>query len=216
MNNLNPNNFNPIGYWKQRYRGGGNSGAGSYGRLACYKVDFINAFTRENNVLDLLDLGCGDGSVMQRLKVPRYVGVDISETALAHCRALALNDPSRQFYLRSELRGSRRAAMTLSMDVIFHLTDDEGFAEYMETLFQLANRFVVIYASNADATWNSCHVRHRRFTDYVQENLPAWRLAAHCPNPYPFKPDLPDDTSFADFFVFTRFGEACTVPLPAS
>jgi len=209
------NNFNPIAYWKQRYGSGGNSGAGSYGRLACYKVDFINAFTRENNVIELLDFGCGDGSVMQRLVVPRYIGVDISETALAHCRALALNDASRQFYLRSELHPSRRAGMTLSMDVIYHLTEDAGFAEYMETLFELASRFVVIYASNADAAWNSPHVRHRRFTAYVRQNFPDWRLAAHCPNPYPFEPALPDDTSFADFFVFTRTGEACTIPIPA-
>jgi len=209
------NNFNPIAYWNQRYQSGGNSGAGSYGRLAKFKVDFINAFTRENNVLDLLDLGCGDGSVMHRLTVPRYVGVDISETALAHCRALVLNDPSRQFYLQSELNPNRRASMTISMDVIYHLTEDAGFADYMETLFGISNRFVVIYASNTDAAWSSPHVRHRRFTDWVQRSLPDWRLAAHCPNPYPFKPELPDETTFADFFIFARPGEACTVPVPA-
>jgi SAM-dependent methyltransferase len=209
------NNFNPIAYWKQRYQSGGNSGAGSYGRLARFKIDFINALTRDNNILDLLDFGCGDGSIMQHLKIPRYIGVDVSETALAHCRALVLTDPSREFYLRSELSPNRRASMTLSMDVIYHLTDDPGFADYMETLFDSANRVVVIYASNTDLAWNSPHVRHRRFTDYVQWNFPDWRLAAHCPNPYPFKADLPDDTSFADFFIFNRPGEACIIPVPA-
>ncbi len=209
------NNFNPITYWKQRYQTGGNSGAGSYGRLARYKADFINAFTRENNLLDLLDFGCGDGSVMQQLKVARYVGVDISETALAHCRALVLNDPSRQFYLPSELNPSRRASLTLSMDVIYHLTEDAGFADYMDSLFETADRFVIIYASNTDAGWNSPHVRHRRFTEHVRQGFPDWRLAAHCPNPYPFKPERSDETSFADFFVFTRLGEACAIPIPA-
>ena len=68
------NNFNPIAYWKQRYHSGGNSGAGSYGRLARFKTDFVNGFTAGNNVLDLLDFGCGDGSIMQQLTVPRYVG----------------------------------------------------------------------------------------------------------------------------------------------
>jgi hypothetical protein len=82
-------------------------------------------------------------------------------------------------------------------------------------LFEASNRFVVIYASNADAAWTSPHVRHRRFTDYVQNHCPNWRLVAHCPNPYPFNPNLPDDTSFADFFVFTRAREACTVMVPA-
>lgn len=209
------NNFNPIAYWKQRYQSGGNSGAGSYGRLAQFKADFINGFTRENGVMDLLDFGCGDGSVMQQLKIPRYVGVDVSETALAHCRALVLNDCSRQFYLRSELSFERHATLTLSMDVIYHLTDDPGFADYMKVLFDTSRRFVVIYASNTDAAWSSPHVRHRRFTDYVQWNFAEWRLAAHCPNPYPFNPNQPDDTSFADFFIFTRQGDACTIPVPA-
>jgi SAM-dependent methyltransferase len=209
------NNFNPVAYWKQLYQSGGNAGAGAYSRLANFKVDFINAFTRENNVLDLLDFGCGDGSVMHRLKIPRYVGVDISEAALAHCRALVLNDPSREFYLRSELNPNRRASMTLSTDVICHLTDDVGFADYMETLFDVANRFVVIYAGNTDAAWNSPHVRHRRFTEHVQWNFPDWRLVAHCPNPYPFKPEHSDETSLADFFIFARQGEACAVPVPA-
>jgi SAM-dependent methyltransferase len=209
------NNFNPVAYWKQRYQSGGNSGAGSYGRLARFKTDFINSFTQANNVLDLLDFGCGDGSIMQQLKVPRYVGVDISETALAHCRALVLNDPSRQFYLTSEISPNCRSSMSLSMDVIYHLTEDAGFAEYMETLFGVSKRFVVIYASNADAAWSSPHVRHRRFTSHVQQHLPDWRLAAHCPNPYPFDPALPDETSFADFFIFSRPGEPCVIPLPA-
>ena len=209
------NNFNPIAYWKQRYQSGGNSGAGSYGRLARFKTDFVNGFTAGNNVLDLLDFGCGDGSIMQQLTVPRYVGVDVSETALAHCRALVLNDASRQFYLRSELNPRRRAAMTLSMDVIYHLTEDGGFAEYMAGLFELADRFVVIYSSNTDLAWTSLHVRHRCFTEHVRREFPDWRLAAHCPNPYPFRPDLPDETSFADFFVFARNGEGCAVSIPA-
>jgi SAM-dependent methyltransferase len=209
------NNFNPIAYWKQRYESGGTSGAGSYGRLARFKVDFINAFTEANNVLDLLDFGCGDGSIMLRLKLPRYIGVDISETALAHCRALTLSDASRQFYLRSELSPSHRASLSLSMDVIYHLTEDAGFAKYMKTLFEVSNRFVVIYASNADAAWSSPHVRHRRFTSHVQQHFPNWRLAAHCPNPYPFDAHRPDETSFADFFIFTRLGEPCTIPVPA-
>ena len=208
------NSFDPVLYWKQRYHSGGNSGAGSYGRLANYKTDFINAFTHTNNVLEILDLGCGDGRIMQRLGVPRYIGVDVSETALGLCRAASLNDPSRRFYLWSERPLHQQAVMTLSMDVIYHLTEDRGFAEYMEALFGAASRFVVIYASNADAAWSSPHVRHRRFTDHVQRAFPDWRLAAHCPNPYPFRPDQPDETSFADFFIFTRSGAACTVPIP--
>jgi SAM-dependent methyltransferase len=210
------NMFNPIAYWNQRYQSGGNSGAGSYGRLAKFKADFINGFTAANNLLDILDFGCGDGSVMRQLTVARYTGVDVSETALAHCRALVLNDCSRSFFLLSELPAARKAAISLSMDVIYHLTDDTGFAEYMNSLFNASTRYVIIYASNTDAAWNSPHVRHRRFTTHVQHHFQNWRLIAHCPNPYPFNPELPDDTSFADFFVFARHGESCITPIPGT
>jgi SAM-dependent methyltransferase len=204
--------LNPIAYWKQRHQTG-TSGAGVPCSQARFKVDFINAFTHENNVRDLLDLGCGEGSIMQQLQIPRYVGVDISEAALAHCRALVLNDTSREFYLRSELNPNRRATLSLSMDVIEYLTDDAAFADYMETLFGLATRFVIVYANPNAPT------PHRRFTGHVQRHFADWRLAAHYPNPY--KPELPDE-SLADFFIFNRPGEPCGVlssthrPLPAA
>ena len=77
-----------------------------------------------------------------------------------------------------------------------------------------ARRFALIYASNADRNWTAPHVRHRRFTDHVAATQPDWRLLAHVPNPHPYDPDRPDETSFADFFVYARAGEGCTVRVP--
>jgi hypothetical protein len=123
-----------------------------------------------------------------------------------------LNDTSREFYLRSELNPNRRASLCLSMDVISHLTDDAAFADYMETLFGLSTRFVIVYARNADAATASEQIRHRCFTEHVQRHFAEWHLAAHCPNP--FKAELAEG-SLADFFIFSRFGEACAVPASA-
>jgi hypothetical protein len=72
----------------------------------------------------------------------------------------------------------------------------------MRHLFSSATRYVIVYASNHDAPSPAPHVRHRRFTDWVNLNEAAWHLESHTPNRYP--PSLSDggEVSFADFFVF--------------
>ena len=42
--------FDSAQYWRDRYRAGGNSGAGSYGRLAGFKAEIVNAFVREHDI----------------------------------------------------------------------------------------------------------------------------------------------------------------------
>ena len=86
------------------------------------------------------------------------------------------------------LDASVRAELALSIDVVFHLVEDAVFASYMHALFAHATRFVLIYSSNTDRNWSSPHVRHRRFTDYVADCRPEWRLLAHVPSRYPFDP----------------------------
>ena len=44
-------------YWEARYRDGGNSGAGSYGRLALFKARFLNDFVRSENVQSVIEFG---------------------------------------------------------------------------------------------------------------------------------------------------------------
>jgi hypothetical protein len=41
-----------------------------------------------------------------------------------------------------------RFDLELSLDVIYHLVEDEVFDAYMRSLFAHAGRFVVIYSSN--------------------------------------------------------------------
>ena len=41
---------NSTKYWKDRYMGKGNSGAGSYNKLAQFKADILNDFVVSNNV----------------------------------------------------------------------------------------------------------------------------------------------------------------------
>jgi SAM-dependent methyltransferase len=207
------NGFSSGAYWERRYGAGGHSGAGSCGRLAAFKAGVINGFVADNAIANVLDLGCGDGRLLSLLRVPDYVGVDVSTTALARCAA---QFPQHRFLPFGGLDASIRADLVLSVDVIFHLVEDAVFVSYMHALFGHAKRFVLVYSSNTDSDWSSPHVRHRRFTDYVTDCRPEWRLIAHLPNRYPFDPERPDETSFADFFVYGRHDAGCALRIPAA
>jgi hypothetical protein len=192
---------------------GGTSGMGSVGRLARFKATTINRFVAGNGITSMIDLGCGDASQLALLELPAdYVGVDVSPSALALC---STQFPERRFITPEVLRTLPPAELTLSLDVIYHLIEDDLFAATMRTLFAWATRFVVIYASNRDAAASSPHVRHRRFTDHVASTEPDWRLLAHLPNPYPYDHACPDKTSFADFFIYGRKDAPCSIVIPA-
>lgn len=212
--------FSSAGYWEARYRRGGRSGAGSYGRLADYKSAFINGFVQSNRIATVLDFGCGDGNLLSLLQLPAYIGVDVSPTAIAGCAGRFAARPNHRFRLFDELASADRAELTLSIDVIYHLIEERVFDSYLTELFTRAERFVLIYASNTDQPWPQGHVRHRRFTDPIACNYPDWRLVAHLPNPHPYAAEQPDTTSFADFFVYAKAAsdlgcEPCILTLPA-
>ena len=79
------NPFSSRDYWERRYRAGGHSGAGSCGRLAAFKAGVINGFVADNAIADVLDLGCGDGRLLSLLRVPAYIGVDVSRYRTGVC-----------------------------------------------------------------------------------------------------------------------------------
>jgi SAM-dependent methyltransferase len=206
--------FSSAAYWEARYRSGGTSGAGSYGRLATFKAAFINAFVADNGIEDVLDMGCGDGNLLSLLQVPRYIGIDVSATSLLLCAHRFGASERHIFMPAARLDELAPTGLAMSIDVLFHLTEDEIFKRHIDDLFGHATRFVLIYASNFDSDWPSPHVRHRRFSNLVAERWPSWRLLAHLPNRFPYDPKRPDDTSFADFFVYCRTMEPCVIRLP--
>ena len=205
--------FSSAAYWEARYRRGGTSGAGSYGRLASYKAAFINAFVADNAVDSVLDLGCGDGNLLSLLQIPHYIGVDVSVTSLSRCASRFVSPANYVFMHATQLDELAPIDMAMSIDVIFHLTEDQVFDRHIDDLFGHAARFVLIYASNFDSGWPSPHVRHRRFSNVVAQRWPMWELLAHLPSPFPYDPGRPDETSFADFFVYARARAECVIRL---
>lgn len=191
-------------YWLQRYAQGRNSGPGSYDQLATYKAEVLNQFVAEHDITTVIEFGCGDGNQLQLAAYPHYIGYDISPLALDLCRQRFADDPTKRFREMRDYAGET-ADLTLSLDVIYHLIEDATFDAYMRRLFQAATRHVIIYSSNKIEQDDVvvAHVRHRRFTDWVDQHMPAWPLHQHIPNRYPYHKD-PINGSFADFYIYTR------------
>lgn len=192
------------GYWQRRYSEGGHSGSGSYGRLAEFKARVLNSLVLEYGVSSVIEFGCGDGNQLGLARYDQYIGVDVSEQAVAICREKFENDASKAFFSVAEYHG-QSAELALSLDVIYHLVEDQAYQQYMQNLFQAATKYVVIYSSNRDdAQHNAEHVIHRKFSDWVDDNQKEFRLIKTIPNDYPFDGNSPDKTSLADFYVYRK------------
>ncbi|MEL7036749.1 MAG: hypothetical protein AAFO04_14170 [Cyanobacteria bacterium J06592_8] len=193
---------NSQDYWVERYDSGGDSGDGSYRELAKFKAEIINSFVEQNNVKTVIEYGCGDGSQLKLAQYPFYKGFDVSAKAVSMCKKTFLNDSTKAFMLMDDY-DSETAELTLSLDVIYHLVEDNIFTSYMDRLFDSSEHFVIIYSSNTDENLEgqSSHVKHRNFTKWVSDMKPRWHLMKHIPNKYPYQGDTRTG-SFADFFIY--------------
>lgn len=193
-----------LDYWESRYRSDGDSGPGSFGRLADFKARVLNDFVREHDIRTVIELGCGDGNQLDLAEYPSYTGVDVSLEAIERCRARFGTDQTKRFMLLDQLGAREKAELALSLDVIYHLVEDGVLEAHFRTLDRLATRYVILYTSDGTPQVDhpvKPHVRHRPIQDDVIRLLPHWRLISHIPNPYPWDPSDPS-TSFADFFVY--------------
>ncbi|MEP0263906.1 hypothetical protein [Dokdonia sp.] len=191
-------------YWEKRYVQEGDSGSGSYGRLSLYKAKFLNQFVEEKNIDSVIEFGSGDGHQLTLAEYPNYIGFDVSQKAIDLCETLFKDDNSKTFLLVTEENlKEKEAALTMSLDVIYHLVEDEVYTAYMETLFNTSSTYVIIYASNYDKRI-APHVLSRKFTTWVEENKTQWEMITHEKNPYPYDPSNPDHTSIADFYIYKK------------
>lgn len=192
-------------YWDQRYRKRQNSGSGSYGRLALFKANFINDFVRKHNISTVIDMGCGDGNQLTLAQYPKYIGFDVSKKAISICRQKFKGDKTKTFINASKLVDDNKynGDLVLSLDVIYHLIEDEVFMNYMNTLFSLSNNYVIIYSSNYEERIAE-HVKCRKFTLWVENNIQDFELIEMVPNEFPFDEALPATTSMSDFYIYKK------------
>jgi SAM-dependent methyltransferase len=185
-------------YWRRRYARGGDSGSGSYGAHAVAKAHFLNSFVADNRIASVIEFGCGDGNQLALADYPSYLGLDVSEAAIARCRRRFAGDASKRFMLVKSYSGEQ-ADLSLSLDVVYHVVEDEIYDAYMRMLFAAAQRFVVVFSTNSaeKSLRQKAHVRHRIFTSWVDENQNQWELVQVVPGEARSRPR-------ADFHVFAR------------
>lgn len=180
-------------YWERRYLKNGNSGAGSYGSNAAYKASILNQFTRNNNIKSVLEFGCGDGNQSRQFDFPDYIGLDVSPTAIEKCSELCKDDPSKQFFISDKTTTRLKAELAISLDVIYHLIEDEVYENYMKQLFAAATKYVIIYAWDVEER-KKYHVRHRKFTKWIENEIIDFQLIER----------LSKD-SYCDFFIYKKY-----------
>lgn len=196
-------------FWEEHYQKSGNSGTGSYGRLAEFKAEIVNRFMEKEEIRTTVEIGCGDGNQLSLIHYQNYTGIDVSAFIIEKNRMRYQDDPKKQFFCADADREkyiSCRYEMSISMDVIFHLLEDQVFYRYMEDLFLLAERFVVIYSSNHEEYTRWPEYRHRNFISYIQEKISGWELYQFIPNRYPYKIGMEESTSASDFYIFKKIG----------
>jgi hypothetical protein len=205
-------------YWEQRYAGGRDSGPGSYGKLAEFKAEVLNGFVRSRNVRSVIEFGCGDGNQLALAEYPAYTGLDVAKTAIARCAEHFGHDRTKRFLLYdpraiADTLSSLHAELALSLDVIYHLVEDETYEQYLLHLFSAAERFVIIYSSDTDENLSlqAPHVRHRKFSTWLEKNVPGWTMVEKIPNRFPCQGDDPGG-SVADFFIYQRRESKQTLP----
>ena len=188
-------------YWERRYSTGGNSGRGSYGPLADYKAKVINNFITTHRIQSVIEFGSGDGNQLSLFVPPRYLGLDVAGSAVQRLRERFAKDDTKTFHHYGPevdpAASGLRAELGLSLDVIYHLIEDHVFEKYMRDLFAASERFVIIYSSNTLSSGTEPHVRDRRFSEFIDAQVPHWKLAQHLENPY--RAD-----SRSDFYIYQR------------
>jgi ubiquinone/menaquinone biosynthesis C-methylase UbiE len=156
-----------------------------------------------------VEFGCGDGAILSNLNVNAYIGLDISSTVIKQCIRKFKSDKTKSFFIYySESFADNlhifESDAAFSIDVIFHLVDFELFEKYLEDLFSSALKLVVIYGADLDYKTETEHELYRKFTLYIENKFPEWKLEKVIKNRYPHTDNKEQQGSLSDFFLYIR------------
>lgn len=172
------------------------------------KAEIVNDFVRRERIRSVIEFGCGDGLQLALADYPEYIGLDVSEAALLQCAERFARDAKKSFFLYAPFSFVDRqqvfhADLALSLEVIFHLVEDEIYDRYMQHLFGAADRFVLICSTDVELDVGVPQRRHRRFSTWIDENASPWKCVTVIENPIADWGDSPLGAR-QDFFVYAR------------
>ena len=176
---------------------------GENDEITRYKAEFLNTFVKEQKINTVLELGCGDGSQLDLINYPQYIGVDLSPEALSICRMNFEEDLTKCFIEYNLLWDNPTQDLALSLDAISHFAEDGAFHNYMYDLFKTSHAYIIIYAANHNENTAS-GLKHRCFTDWINIYAKQWHRVAE-------KSAFPrhlEDKTHSRFHIFKK--ETCT------
>jgi len=152
-------------YWEERYRSGGNSGLGSYGHENQFKINYIKNIIQAHSIQSINDFGCGDGNQIEGLvDLVNYKGYDISKTAVEICKERYKDASNFNFSL--DFTDWTQADLCMSLDVLYHIVEDDLFYEYVMNLFNYSLSYILIYSVESNLL-RSHHAKSREFVQYI-------------------------------------------------
>jgi len=157
--------------------------------LATFKASILNNFVIKNDIKTVIEWGSGDCNQLSLANYKNYIGFDVSQTAINNCKKKFKDDKTKAFiYMNKNFKNTAKADLSISLDVIFHLIEDNVFNIYMKNLFDSSNKYVCIYSSNK-LMKSGKYVKHRIFTDWIEKYASnEWKLKEYIPNKFPFDP----------------------------
>lgn len=201
--------FSSMDYWENRYSAGGNSGSGSYNELALFKAEVINQLLDEHNIHSVIEFGVGDGNQLSLMKYRQYLGLDVSGTAIKNCIKKFNGDDSKSFMLYDPAcfvnnDAFLSADLVLSLDVIYHLIENNIYKKYINDIFSAGSKMVIIYSTNESLPQFSGHEKHRNFTADIERDVPEWRLLEVIMNEYSIEKYGEERGSRANFYIYIK------------
>jgi len=164
-------------YWEKRYKTGGNSGFGSHDAGSVkFKGDYISNLIKKYGVETLFDYGCGDGNQLPAIKgYTNYFGYDIAANVVDLCKSKFVGDETKFFSSNLSDILIRKYDMAISMDVTYHIIEEELFELYLDNLFNAGN-IVVLFTTNNDSKTSLSHHHPRKVIDYIGNKFTDFKL----------------------------------------
>tara|TARA_B100000900_G_scaffold414621_1_gene441792 strand:- start:1950 stop:2537 length:588 start_codon:yes stop_codon:yes gene_type:complete len=183
-----------VNIWKNRPN---ESGLGSRGDLAIFKIKYINDFIKEKNIESMIDFGCGDLQVSSNFEVQDYLGVDI--VAHTHPDSVKSQNYNTTISRFDEFIGEKKVELCTCLDVFYHILNDE--LEYLhatiKNILEHSTKYVIIYAQDSyDSNYNN-------WKDHMHNS--PWRQIIEKENVKLVKEQkLPQPGTTAKFFIYEK------------
>nr|WP_276539763.1 class I SAM-dependent methyltransferase [Paenibacillus polysaccharolyticus] len=193
--------FDYIHYWEQTYSSGKTSGRGSYGVLAEFKAEVVNALIQREGIHRVIEFGCGDGNQLKYMNYGEYLGMDVASSSIKQCASLYASDPTKSFMVYTPglwvNRGFLQADLTVCLDVLYHITDETDFRATLRDVLHTSTQWVVLYTRLKEQGESGVKTIQDRNLFHYLFDYPEFKVHEIIRQRYP-------EQSSADFVILRR------------